>query len=367
MHAAYLNPACGIPLQGPSGASAHVRGICAALRSRCSLQVHSVLRSDHRGAWGPEAAACFSGLPGWPKRLGRLRDIQEIWAARRLASQVLQSAREQPLQLLIERHSLFSDAGWRVAEELGIPWILEVNAPLCLERSRFESLRLPWLAGRWERDVLQAAPAIAAVSRWLAAWLREEMGCSNVRWVPNGVEAAQGCRERGRRLLGVPPAVPLAGFVGSMKPWHGVERLGRIAADAGATLVLAGHGAPEIPGAIAGTWYDPQDLADVVAALDVGLALYPADAPPWFCPLKVLLYRSQGLPAVCTDTGDSRELLGDGGTVVSQDHGEAVDAVRYWLGRRCRPKLRSWLDVADELLRIPTRPLGSGYIAECPG
>jgi alpha-maltose-1-phosphate synthase len=362
MRAAYLNPACGIPLQGPSGASAHIRGICTALRSRCQLEVHSVLRSDHRGSWGEECQAGISGLPGWPSRLGRLRDIQEIRAARRLARQVLRQPRSSPLGLLIERHSLFSDAGWRLSEELGIPWLLEVNAPLCMERERFETLRMPWLAGRWERDVLQAAPAVAAVSRWLAGWLRSEMGCSNVHWIPNGVEAARGCRTRGRALLGVGDARPLVGFVGSMKPWHGLDRLERVAADAGATLVLAGHGAPPIQGAITGAWYSVQDLADVVAALDVGLALYPADAPPWFCPLKLLLYRSQGLPAVCTDIGDCRELLGDGGSIVSQSHDEIVGAVRHWLGRRCRRKLRSWLDVADEILRIPTMDDGSGYI-----
>jgi glycosyltransferase involved in cell wall biosynthesis len=101
----------------------------------------------------------------------------------------------------------------------------------------------------------------------------------------------------------------------------------------------------------------PQALADAVAALDVGLAPYPPDAPPWFCPLKILDYRAQGTPVVASDLGDVRALVERGGSVVPAGDDDAfVEAVRSWIGRRVRPAVRSWEQVAGELLTAVAEP-----------
>ena len=358
-----LLPAPGIPVQGPSGGSAHVRGLVRALRASHEVEVVAALRTDRRGSFGEELTGVHEvGVPGWPSWLEPWRDLREVRVARRIAWKVIKDARRAPApDLLIERHSLWSDAGWRIHDMLGVPWVLEVNAPPVRERERFERLRQPALAARWERQVLQAAPVIVTVSTWLRDWLVRELGCRRVVLLPNGVDPRQGHRATGRARLGVAEGQPVIGFVGSMKPWHGVGRLARVAQAAGARLALLGerrdpstfladdeHLPPDViwPGHLG-----PQDLADAVAALDVGLAPYPADAPPWFCPLKVLDYRAQGTPVVGTDVGDTARLVGEGGTVVPPDDEAAmIEAVRGWLGRRTEPWVRSWGDVASELL-----------------
>ena len=360
MRIAYLLPAPGIPVQGPSGASAHVRGLVAALREKHDVRLHAARLSDHRGVFGEPTPARAVEVPGWPSWLETYRDLTEVIAARRLARAVLEDAqtRWRP-GLIIERHSLFSDAGWRLHDRLRVPWLLEVNAPLCLERERFEHLRRPQWARSWERDVLQAAPSIAAVSQWLVRWLRDELGCKDVHWVPNGVTPLAGDRAAGRALLGVPEGVPVVGFVGSMKPWHGVERLPRIAEALGARLVLIGKLDGEPPeGALVTGHLPPERLADAVAALDLGLAPYPADAPPWFCPLKILDYRAQGVPVVASDLGDCAALIGEGGgTVVPPEDDDAfIDVARAWLGHRTAPQVRSWRTVGKQLIRIGRGP-----------
>ena len=84
------------------------------------------------------------------------------------------------------------------------------------------------------------------------------------------------------------------GFVGAMKPWHGTEHLEEIARGAESKLLLIGPNKSSIDGAICPGHLKPQDLADAVAALDVGLAPSPADAPPWFCPRKVaIIFRDE--------------------------------------------------------------------------
>jgi len=352
---AYLLPAPGVPVQGPSGASAHARGIVGALRARHDVRLFAARSTDRRGRFGEPTPARVLGVPGWPSWLERYRDLTEVLAARRIARRVVEDAHKgwKP-RLVIERHSLFSDAGWRVHDRLGVPWALEVNAPLWQERARFETLRRPAWAQGWERDVLRAAPLVVAVSQWLVTWLREEIGCENAHWVPNGVSVRLGDRMAGRQALGVQPGEPLVGFVGSMKPWHGVARLPRLAAAAGARLVLIGRKPKTVPpGVIATGHLEPDALADAVAALDVGLAPYPADAPPWFCPLKILDYRAQGTPVVATDVGDCRALVGDGGTIVPPgDDDGFVGAIRAWVGRRVVPAPRSWQEVGSQIIAL---------------
>jgi starch synthase len=351
---AYLVPAPGIPVRGPSGSSAHVRALAQAWVDDHDIRVFAARLNDRRGVFGEPVKAVAVGAPGWPSWLGRYRDLVEVAAARRVSERVLFEARNGwTPDVIVERHTLFSDAGWRLHDALGVPWVLEVNAPPTVERERFEVLRRPRWASRWERSVLQACPTIVTVSRWLVKWLEEEIGCRNVHWVPNGVAAIRGNRARGRALLGLEDEVPVVGFVGSMKPWHGADRLAQIADAAGARLAIVGPPSVDIEGAICTGHLNPQALADAVSAMDVGLAPYPADAPPWFCPLKVLDYRAQGTPVVASDIGETRALVGQGGTVVPADDIEGmIAATRGWLGQRTNRRIRSWHRVGRQMLAI---------------
>lgn len=345
-----LSAAPGIPLLGPSGASAHVRGVAEALHATV-VTPRSV---DHRGVGGHTTApAVVTGVSGWPSWLPKYREQSEVHTARRC----VQAGIELAPDLVYERHSLFSDAGWKVSAATNARWILEVNAPLLEERSRSGELRDRRFAQRWERDVLLAAPEIVAVSAWLANWL-SDLGCKHVRHVPNGVQDRVGNRDATRHSLGLANTFVL-GFVGSMKPWHGIERLPALLdAIPDAVLLLVGDGPhkPDHPRILAQGHVDDARAADLVAAMDVGLAPYRGDAPPWFCPLKLLEYRAQGTPIVATDVGDCRLLTGDAGTILPRDANDAAlaEACRAWRDPRRPPcSVRSWQTVVSEALVQP--------------
>ena len=351
---AYLVGAPSVPVRGPSGASAHVRHLANALSEDHDTRVFAAKLTDHRGSFGQPVPTIAAGAPPWPNWLDRYRDLVEVSAARRVATRVISASRHgwRP-DAVIERHTLFSDAGWRVSDAINVPWVLEVNAPPVLARTRTESLRRPDFARRWERKVLQNAPAIVTVSRWLKTWLETEIGCRNVMWVPNGVAPLRGNRARARARWGIEPEERVVGYVGSLGAENGTEHLDSIARGANAKLVMIGPSKGPITNAIYTGHLPPQELADAVAGLDAGLAPYAVDAPPWYCPMKILDYRAQGTPVIGTNVGETKTLTGEGGTIV--DAGEIqtmVEATRYWIGRRTKRKIRSWQRVGKQMIDI---------------
>lgn len=336
---AYVNAALGIPVQGPTGASSHVRGLTRALRRQSTCQLFSTVRVDHRGWYGAPVPAITSRPLGWPSWLRSFRELREVRSAR-LLEHKLRSWRPQ---VLLERHSLFSDIGWRVAVDLGIPWALEVNAPLLRERQHFEVVLREKMAQQWERDVLQAAPILFGVSRWICTWLRDELDCDRVILLPNGTSSGSGDAQRGRHILGVPVNRKIIGFVGSGRPWHcekTLEGLARLDAE----FVEIGRS----------LWMNQADLADVIAAFDVAVAPYIEDAPPWFCPLKLLDYRAQGVPIVASSVGDIPEIIGSGKLIEPGRQEDFIAAVAESLQQDQRPDrwCRSWDAVASELLSV---------------
>ncbi len=307
----------GVPIDGRSGASAHLRGIAGGLRD----EGHEVVVAGPNGAHWPR------GLRTFGAGRERLRLLREAGAC----------------DLVWERHA------WPYGTL--VSGLLEVNAPLAIERCE---------GGRRaavERAALRAAPRLIAVSRWLADWLVHDVGCepARVRHVPNGTTAARGDREAGRRRLGV--SGPVLGFVGSMRRWHGADRIPALLDALGPewTGVAAGDGpAPpnDHPRLIRLGHVPEEELPDLIAAMDVAIAPYRTSAPPWFCPLKVLAYRARGVPVVAADIGDCRLLVGDGGAIVEHDDlDEWADAIRSALELPRARVARTWRHVVREALR----------------
>lgn len=347
MKIAVVCAAPGIPPLGPSGASAHVRGMVRGFGALGhDVRVVTCVESDHRGVHGqldvPIAAA---GVPRHPR--GWMVERREARAANWVAREAL---RGPAADLIYERWTLFSQVGAQLRRAWGVPWVLEVNAPLVQERTRFERLYDARYAQRWQDRVLGQPDALVAVSAWLCRWLvGQGIPAHKVHHVPNGADPRAGDRAAGRALLGLQQGQLAVGFLGSCKLWHGVDRVPDIAHAAGGVPVILGDGPVRIRGAHGRV--PEHQVADAVAALDVGLAPYPAHAPPWFHPLKIEAYRAQGVPTVASDVGGLAQIVGDHGCVVPADDvaafGRACRSVR-----RFEPAPRSWAQVAAQVLEI---------------
>ncbi|MFQ5349919.1 MAG: glycosyltransferase family 4 protein, partial [Thermoanaerobaculia bacterium] len=239
---------------------------------------------------------------------------------------------EQPLDAVYERYSLWSWAGLRFARRHHKPLVLEVNAPLVREAGEWRQLRLTAAASAIERQMLRGADAVIVPSSELADWLTREVGRRrHTRVIPNGFD---------ERLFRRPAPLPAAAgrmrgryvvaFVGSLKPWHGVEVLLKaferlIAPVPEAHLLVVGDGPlrqrVEAAGrrlgddrvTVAGAVDHPR-VPGWLACADVAVAPYPRLDSFYFSPLKVVEYQAAGLPVVASRCGQLDRLVSDGDT-----------------------------------------------------
>ena len=344
MRLAYLLPDPGIPVGGVKGASVHVAEVCRAL---VDAGVHVRLFAMRAAGAPPRGAELelfdtgriASGLAGEPERRSQV-DAFLHWAGDRVAA-------FEP-DLVYERLSLFAGTGGSIAARLGVPRIVEVNAPVAAERARRVGLARPDLADAMERRALDGA-TVVAVSAPAARWSLER-GAATAEVIPNGVDAERFDPDRTaaaglalRSDCGLEGCEVVA-FVGSMKPWHGVgtllDAIALLAQDRPRLRLLVlgeGPGSAEVQARAARAPLAgrcrlvgavPSELVPgYLAAADVATAPYHdpgVDEGFYFSPLKVLEAMAAARPIVASAFESIAELLDGTGVLVPPDDAAAL-------------------------------------------
>jgi glycosyltransferase involved in cell wall biosynthesis len=353
MRILYVSSDFGVPVYGHKGASIHLRAMArafTALGHEVRIWSPAVERSANLDFEVP-AATPVPLAPHAPS-LGALRQLDRALGTlatgheARVAQEVRNLLYNHDLahaaaavhafapDFVYERYALFGFGGLELARALGVPHVLEVNAPLCLEHERVRGLHLGDLARTLEQRVWGGTGALLAVSPPLRALaIAQGVAASRAHVLPNGVHAeAFGAGtddgQRCRTALGLGTG-PVLGFVGSLKAWHGTEVLLRAfvsvcARHPQARLLLVGDGpmadalrreaaalgveaAVHFTGAV-----EHAAIPALLAAMDVAVAPYlPAD-DFYFSPIKVFEYMAAGRPVIASRLGEMVGLADDG-------------------------------------------------------
>jgi glycosyltransferase involved in cell wall biosynthesis len=230
-------------IQSRDGQSVHVEELIHAFRS-AGHEVLVVGPSFYAAsAFGGESrivAALRRFLPGALGELAELAYNLPAWWRLRRAARAFQP------DFIYERCNLYFLAGALVSRGIGLPLFLEVNSPLAEERARFGGLRLHRLAAALERWTWRSATRILPVTRVLGDRLvAAGVAPDRVRVVPNGVVLD---RFPPRRVSSADASV--LGFVGFVRPWHGLDAvIDALASEPAArdtSLVIVGDG-PALP------------------------------------------------------------------------------------------------------------------------
>ena len=347
MRVAYLCADPGVPVFGTKGSSVHVQEIVRAWQgSGASVKVYCTRLGSAR-----------------PKDLGALEVVERRPAAASGADRekaaagaadlLAHSITEQGCDLVYERYSLFSTGLAAVTEELRIPGVLEVNAPLIEEQQRYRQL--------WDVDGAEAAlrsnagraDVVACVSRPVVDWVRRYVPLAKTVLAPNGVNVS---RIRPMALSSPATGILTAAFVGTLKPWHGLPGLVEAVALANKRpepgprwrIRIIGDGpmrtvletladklqvAAEFTGAVR-----PEEVPELLGACDVACAPYPAaeaGREDYFSPLKIFEYMAAGMPIIASATGQTPTILAHGRTgllVPAGDRRAFADALAILAG-----------------------------------
>ena len=219
MRIAYICADPGVPTFGQKGSSVHVQEM---LRAFSAQGADLTLFTPRLGGKAPKDLESVKLEPLSPLPKGDPA-TRERAALRANGDLLMRLKAAGPFDLVYERYSLWSDAGMRYARELGVPGLLEVNAPLIEEQITYRDLVHVDEAQRLAEQTFGAASALLAVSQEVADYLLTfEQALGKTHVVPNGVNV-------GRFSPDVTPSLPdtrfTVGFVGTLKPWHGLGTL----------------------------------------------------------------------------------------------------------------------------------------------
>ncbi|MFO1078147.1 MAG: glycosyltransferase family 4 protein [Planctomycetota bacterium] len=305
---AYLTSDPGIPPDGHKGASVHFRALAQAFACIGQDLDVFVARDGGLGGFLPHRATVVPT----PRAQGLAAEVLQIGHAGAMLRALQQNG---PHAAVYERLSLFGTAGLAHARSSGVPYAVEVDAPLWREAATYRGLAFRGTARGICVDVMRQADLVFAVSQALADELiAEGVPAAHVQVLGNGADLA---RFQGARPAAKPAALrgrPTLLFVGSLKPWHGIDFLLRAFAGlraqrpCGLWIVGDGPGRAEVevaqrafPGDIVleGA-VDHERVPALLQAADLVVAPYTGAAPAYFSPLKVVEALAAGRPLLAS-------------------------------------------------------------------
>lgn len=380
MRLAYVCADSGVPVFGGKGSSVHVQEVVRAMRLR-GIEIELFARRIDADPPPDLAGVIVHELSPIPKGDIALREQAAL-----AANGTLRTALELhgPFDAVYERYSLWSYAAMEYARDFGIPGLMEVNAPLISEQARHRDLVDRESAERVAEQAFGAATVLLPVSQGVADYLGQYPGArGRTHVVPNGVNPER-FPENLTPTYPPEPGVFTIGFVGTLKPWHGLSIL--IDAfdwlyrhDSTIRLLIVGDGpererlihdvatrglanAVHYTGAV-----HPGDVPGLLASMDVAVAPYPDQPNFYFSPLKVYEYMAAGLPVVASRIGQLTDLIehGTNGLLYTPDDVSTLSAalsllrsdpfLRSRLGREARRTVlqrHTWAAVVGRIFRV---------------
>jgi glycosyltransferase involved in cell wall biosynthesis len=266
-----------------------------------------------------------------------LKDLKLLKHDKKAGRQLERAILDFKPDIIYERGEYLQDSGVKMATKHGITHVLEVNSPVVEEMAAFEGPDLlRFLGHSKESRKLNGTGHVIAVSSSMKGYLQEYYSCKKpVHVAPNAInpEKEQFNPETVFHIRSnFPEGTKIIGFVGSLFPYHGVDRLIEAFAEVvkhepNTHLMVVGDGEIRqalqsqarnlLPvGSYTFTGKIPHAaVMNYIKAFDV--AVMPSSN--WYgSPIKIFEYGLTGAPIVVPDKAPLRDVM------VHQKHGLLV-------------------------------------------
>lgn len=307
---------------GTLGGSVHVQAVAEGLAA-LGHEVH--VATTPGGPWP-------SGSVHWHAMSSPLGRHELRWLRARSLTHL---ARRAGAEVVIERYYNFGGEGVMAATRLGIPAVLEVNAPIIdypgslkarVDRTLlFEPMRR-WRDWLCRQTDLFVTPSADILPEWVerSKVLEAEWGADVDHFRPGAAGPLPFDRDPNRVLCV---------FAGAFRSWHGVtqlsaslarlhaqgeHRLSAVFIGDGPERASAERAARGVPGITFTGAVPHSQLPQCLAAADIGVAPFDADRHKplslgfYWSPLKIFEYMSSGLPVVAPRLPRVASLIEDG-------------------------------------------------------
>lgn len=208
------------------GQSTHIDEMIRGLRAEGHLVVESSpqVKGDNAGG----------GSPGWvgrlkallPRHVYELAELAYSWIAYRRLADAIKKDRPDGIY---ERYNLYMLAGIWAKKRFGLPLILEVNAPMAVERRQYGGLSWPRLADWAELYVWKRADVILPVTHVLADYMvTKGIDAARIQVIPNGINEDHYSNlpsaTQAKDKLGLVGRLVI-GFTGFVREWDRLDRI----------------------------------------------------------------------------------------------------------------------------------------------
>ena len=295
-------------------------------------------------------------------------------------------SKERP-DLIYDRYITFNASAVLIGKKYKIPVILEVNAPLALERSQQEDERLylKKLAFFLEKWACSNSYRTLVVSTPLKEYLvRLGVPSAKIIVVPNGVDIKKFEPYRGKnknflQCCGFTEASMIVGFVGILRPWHGLDLLLKAfhevaEEEENLRLLIVGDGPIRfdieqkikelqlskkvfIVGRISHS-----NVVDYVNLFDIAVS---PKATFYASPMKILEYMAMGKAVVASDTENIRDIIDDKTDGILFANGDYLDLADKIKSLVENSTLRRYIGLNARIKTVKKRNWGNNALVIC--
>jgi len=301
---------------------------------------------------------------------------------------LLKAIREFKPDFIYERYNSYTKAGLIAARKARLPFILEVNAPVAYERSKYSYLQMkfPWLARYYEKKICSGADHVFTVSTALKEFLVKNRGVSaqKITVTSNAIDPVKYVKVNSGHVVREKFNLNrhlIVGFVGSLREWHGMDLLMKVIPEVlqhhpQCHFMIVGRGELEeqfrnfikqrgIQDRVTLTgWVSHDEIPRYISAMDITLM---PNSNFYGSPLKVLEYMAVGKPTIAPRLGPLEEIIQDGitGVLVEAGNEKALSNAilellndfkkRKKLGKNARKSVItncSWKNNAEKVIEI---------------